>query len=83
VTFDLLGPEPQRGRVTPFLIAGGGLFRASDAIAGLSVSSTEGALTGGGGVRVWLTPRVYAATEFRIGWEPHIRITGTVGMTLP
>ena len=83
VTFDLAnGGLGRTGRVTPFLVAGG----ASCAIATLrrfGFSGNEGAVTGGGGVRVWLSPRVYAASEFRIGWEPHLRITGTVGVALP
>jgi hypothetical protein len=84
VTFDILSPRPGRaGRVTPFLVAGGGLMRRSDRFGGVSYSSTEGAFTAGGGVRAWLTPRVYVASELRVGWEPHVRITGTVGVALP
>jgi hypothetical protein len=37
-------------------------------------------VTGGGGARVWLTDRVYALGEFRLGWEPHYRVTGGVGV---
>ena len=83
VTFDLVNGGPGRtGRVTPFLVVGAGLMRYSDGFGGVGFSANEGAVTGGGGVRVWLSPRVYAASEFRIGWEPHIRITGTIGMAL-
>jgi hypothetical protein len=84
VTFDLANPGPGRaGQVTPFLVAGGGLMRHSNSFGGAAFSATEGAFTGGGGVRVWLSPRVYAGSEFRIGWEPHFRITGTIGVALP
>jgi hypothetical protein len=84
VTFDLANAGPGRtGRVTPFLVAGAGLMRHSDGLGGVGFSANEGAVTGGGGVRVWLSPRVYTASEFRIGWEPHIRITGTLGVALP
>jgi hypothetical protein len=84
VTFDFVNGGPGRpGRVTPFLVVGAGLMRHSDGLNGFGFSANEGAVTGGGGVRVWLTPRVYAASEFRIGWEPHLRITGTIGVALP
>jgi hypothetical protein len=42
----------------------------------------EGSFTGGGGVRFNVNDRWYVAPEARIGWEPHIRITGTVGYRL-
>ena len=82
VTFDFLAPEAGRRRVTPFLVAGGGLFRSSDRFAGETYSHTEGGFTGGGGVRAWLNDRAYVASEFRIGWEAHFRVTGTVGIAL-
>jgi hypothetical protein len=84
VTFDMANAGPGRtGRVTPFLVAGGGLMHYSNRYDGAPFSANEGAFTGGGGVRVWLSPRIYAASEFRIGWEPHLRITGTIGVALP
>jgi hypothetical protein len=84
LTFDLLGPRSgQSRRVTPFLVVGGGFSQFSNGFNGSTYSSYEGAVTGGGGVRVWVTPRVYVASELRIGWEPHMRITGTVGIALP
>ena len=75
VTVDVLSPDR---RATPFFVAGGGLFRHSDRFG----SSSEGAFTAGGGVRAWLSDRVYVAGEFRIGWELHYRVTGTVGVAL-
>jgi hypothetical protein len=43
-------------------------------------SSFEGAWTAGSGARVWLTNRLYALGEYRVGWEPHVRVTGGIGM---
>ena len=82
VTFDLLTApvDARRGTVTPFLVAGGGLMRHRDRFGSTTFVSSEGAVTGGGGVRVWLTDRVYALGEFRLGWEPHYRVTGGVGV---
>ncbi|HXW08653.1 MAG TPA: hypothetical protein VD833_25705 [Vicinamibacterales bacterium] len=75
LTLDLLPPHQ---RATPFFVIGGGLFRHADMFG----SSTEGAFTAGGGVRSWLTERVYVAAELRVGWELHYRLTGTVGVAL-
>jgi hypothetical protein len=75
LTLDVLPPNR---RVTPFFVMGGGLFNHSDTFG----SSSEGAFTAGGGVRAWLSERVYVASELRIGWELHYRITGTIGVAL-
>jgi hypothetical protein len=79
LTFDMLPPDH---RVTPFLVVGGGLFRHSDTFGSQTFSSTEGAFTAGGGVRGWVTDRVYVGGDFRIGWELHFRIAGFVGVSL-
>ena len=81
-TFDFIaqGEGHPRTRVNPFLVAGAGVMRHTDRFGVGSFSSSEGAFTAGGGVRVWLTDRVYALGEFRTGWEPHIRINGGVGV---
>lgn len=79
VTLDVLPPDR---RVTPFFVAGGGLFRHSDSFGGRSFSSSEGAFTAGGGVRAWVSDRIYVAPEVRLGWELHWRFSGTVGVAL-
>jgi hypothetical protein len=81
LTFDVIAPRPS-SRVTPFLVIGGGVMRHTHRIGPLSFSSSEGAVTGGAGVRAWVGERVYLASEFRIGWELHYRLTGSVGVTL-
>ncbi len=82
LTVDLLVPpvDARRGTVIPFLVAGGGVMRHSDRFGPNTFTSSEGAVTGGGGARVWLTDRVYALGECRLGWEPHYRVTGGVGV---
>jgi hypothetical protein len=79
LTFDLIAATDGRP-VVPFLVIGGGYFRHSDRFGGTTFSSGEGAVTGGGGARVRLTDRLFALGEFRLGWEPHYRITGGVGV---
>jgi hypothetical protein len=83
LTFDLL--RPQRGRpprVSPFLVAGAGFSVYRNRFGPNSFTSYEGAVTGGGGVRVWFSDRVYATADFRLGWELHCRATGGVGISL-
>jgi hypothetical protein len=76
VTFDVLvGARP----MTPFLVAGGGVFRHSDKFGGSTFTSTEGSFTGGGGIRVAIGRQFYVAPEVRIGWEPHVRFSVAAG----
>lgn len=76
VTFDFLrGPRV----VTPFLVAGAGIFSHSDRFGSQTFSSTEGSFTAGGGVRIPIGQRLYVAPELRIGWEPHYRVSVAVG----
>lgn len=80
VDFLVRPPGSRAGSVSPFLVAGGGLMSHSDRFGPTTYTSYEGAFTGGGGARVWLTDRVYAIGEARIGWEPHTRISGGAGV---
>jgi hypothetical protein len=83
VTFDLLRPvngEPRS--VTPFVVAGGGLFRTRERFPNEVFTSTEGAFTAGGGVRALVGKYLIVGAEARIGWELHIRLNGMVGVRL-
>jgi hypothetical protein len=83
LTFDVLRPQAgQAARVTPFLVAGGGLMEHSDQFGNGTYRSYEGAFTAGGGVRGWMTPRVYAFGDVRVGWELHVRVNGGVGFRM-
>jgi hypothetical protein len=79
LTVDVLPPGR---RATPYFVAGGGFFHHSDRFGASTFSSTEGAFTAGGGVRGWLNDRVYVAGDFRVGWELHYRVAGTIGVAL-
>lgn len=68
--------------VVPFVTAGAGLMRNSNAFSGARYSSTEPGVVFGGGVRITPTPRVFIAPEIVLGWEPHLRATVTVGIHL-
>ena len=76
---DLLAPTPAKPRrTTPFLVVGGGWFHHSDGFAGGTFSSSEGAFTAGVGIRGWVSERVSLGVDARLGWEPHLRVAGTV-----
>lgn len=84
VVFDFVTPRtgaPARP-ITPYLVAGAGIFNHSQKFAGQTFRSNEGGFTGGGGARIRVIDRVYVAPEFRIGWELHARAAVTVGVRL-
>ena len=80
--FDFVAPAPGRPtRVSPFLIAGAGLFRHSDGFGTRTFTSNSGTFVGGGGVRAFVTDRVYVAPDVRIAAEDlHLRLTVSVGV---
>ena len=83
LTFDVLPPRNGRPRrVSPFLVVGGGFFQHSDRFGALDFTSYEGAFTAGGGVRGWISDRVYAFGDVRFGWELHARVNAGVGVAL-
>lgn len=82
LTWDLLGNRGRPARIVPFVVAGAGMMRHSDRFGDQAFSSTEGAFTAGGGVRAWLNDRIFVAGDARLGWEPHYRLAGTVGVKL-
>ena len=83
VSWDLLAPTGGRAsRVTPFLIAGGGVFQTRETFPSETFTSSEGAFTAGGGIRVLVNDRVTIGMDARVGWELHVRLNGVVGVRL-
>jgi hypothetical protein len=83
MTIDLLSPVNGRSaRVTPFLVAGGGLFRTREEFFNDIATHTEGAFTAGGGVRARVGEIVTVGGEVRVGWELHLRFNALVGVRL-
>ena len=83
LTWDILSPASGAPRlVTPFLVAGGGLYQTREQFPVGPYTSGEGAFTAGGGVRARAGNRVTVGVDARIGWELHLRINGLVGVRL-
>ena len=83
LTFDFIAPVAGRpARVTPFLVVGGGMFQTRESFFGDDFTHTEGAFTGGGGVRATVGDRVTVGVDARLGWETHFRVNGVVGVRL-
>jgi hypothetical protein len=83
LTFDVLGPVKGRAReITPFLVAGGGLFTTRDRFTTGTYTSTEGAFTAGGGVRARVGDRLTIGADARVGWELHLRLNAVIGVRL-
>lgn len=81
LTWDVIAPTGGRpARVTPFLVAGGGLYQTREDFPIGPYTSSEGAFTAGGGVRAAAGDRVTVGVDVRIGWELHVRVNGLVGV---
>ena len=81
VTWDLVRPMDAR-HLTPFLVAGAGLFRTRESFFSGTFTSTEGAFTAGGGVRAPVGGRITVGIDARVGWELHLRVNGLIGLRL-
>jgi hypothetical protein len=82
VTWDLLAPVNGRPTITPFLVAGGGLFQTRETFVSGTFTSSEGAFTAGGGVRGPVGDRMTIGIETRVGWELHLRVSALLGLRL-
>ena len=85
IVVDLLAPTATRPRrTTPYVVVGGGLLRHTarytSSVASRPFTTTVGVLTAGLGVRGWVSQRVFAGADARVGWAPHLRLAGLVGV---
>ena len=86
VAFDLRDP---RERVVPYVIGGVGLLHhrgrfnrlTPTGIVQDTVSSNSWTANGGAGVKIYLTDRLFIAPDVRVGWEPVLRGTVSIGYT--
>ena len=74
---------PSRGGsrlLTPYLVAGGGVFQTRNQFPGGTFKSNEGAFTAGGGLRFKAEGPLIVGAEARVGWELHLRVNGFIGL---
>ena len=88
LAFDITNPS---GRVVPYVIGGAGVLHHRARFVGTDLStfpprpfdvtrsSTTWTASAGAGVKVFVTDRVFIAPEARLGWEPVLRATISVG----
>ena len=73
------------GRVRPYLVAAGGMRHSQFRFPGaLRERFSSNEFTGGGGVgvRIGLGRRLWLSPEVRLGWEPIVRATVSLGYAL-
>ncbi len=68
-----------RGRATPYFLIGAGLSHHRDRFGSTTFTNNEWTMDGGFGVKVFLKDRVFVSPEVRLGFEPLVRFTGSVG----
>jgi hypothetical protein len=78
VYLDLIERTP-RNPVVPYLVVGGGVFQTRDEFVRGTFTSNEPGFTAGAGVRIFVGGNFYVAPEFRGGWEPHFRVSVSIG----
>lgn len=73
----------RRGRdVVPYVIGGAGLIRTRLRVGTGFFSSNSWSVSGGVGVKVFVSPRWFIAPEGRIGTEPLTRLTVSIGYVI-
>lgn len=83
VTIDFVAPAAGRpAALTPFVVAGGGLFRHSQRLGPHDFASVDPSFTAGAGFRARVSDRVAVGADFRIGWELHCRVAGLATVAL-
>jgi hypothetical protein len=72
----------RNAKVVPYLIGGVGILRHYASNPYWERAANGGTLGFGFGTKIFLKSRVYVAPEVRFGWEPFLRIGGSIGYIL-
>jgi hypothetical protein len=75
ITFDFQA----RDKVKPYVIGGAGLLHHSEKFGPIKFTHNEWVGNGGIGVKFFLTPNLFVAPEFRMGFETIFRTTASIG----
>jgi hypothetical protein len=78
VSFDLMRESPTRA-FTPYIVAGAGLLSQTTLVGTGPYTSKDGTFSGGAGARIALGKRFFIAPEFRMGFEPEVRVGVAIG----
>jgi len=76
VAFDITDPTK---RFVAYAIGGAGVLHHKGRSSGFDRSVTTWTASAGGGVKIFLTNRLFVSPEFRLGSEPTVRATVNVG----
>lgn len=68
-------------RVRPYVIGGVGLLHHRQRFGPFKFTDNEWTVDGGIGVKFFLNTRVFVAPEIRLGFEPLLRVAGSIGFT--
>jgi hypothetical protein len=77
ITFDFARSE----KVRPYFIGGVGWMYHTDRVGPFNISANDWVVNGGIGVKLFITPRMFVAPEYRMGFETIVRATASVGFT--
>jgi outer membrane protein with beta-barrel domain len=77
ISFDFRPGQPVR----PYVIGGVGFHQYRDQFNFSDIRDSQWTVNGGVGVRIPITPNVFVAPEFRLGFETLIRAAASVGFT--
>ena len=76
LTWDFRDPSK---RVVPYVIGGYGVLRHTDLTGNGRFTSNSVMASAGFGAKFFLSRSLFVSPEFRLGWEPHYRITCSIG----
>jgi hypothetical protein len=76
IAYDFTDPTK---RLVAYGIAGAGLLHHRDSLFGRERSSSTWTASAGGGLKIFLTNRLFVSPEIRVGREPSFRATINVG----
>jgi hypothetical protein len=65
------------GRAVPYVLGGLGWMRSDFG----RFTTDDVFVNGGVGMKLFLTEHIFFAPEMRVGWEPHVRLSGAFGFT--
>jgi hypothetical protein len=79
----VLDLRPIGSRIRPYAIGGAGLQLHRELTWIGPYTSKSPTYNGGFGTKIFLTERWFISPEIRLGWEPLLRVTASIGYVVP